>query len=126
LLVLLLLHLPVDLAGRGEVLRVGQVVSSGGMFDEVALILEIDVEVFVWVSPGIVLLEELLGDEELGATLAFEKLLLLFGGQLQQVLICGEGLLLELELLLECFVLITLLCDRRPELLGLLVGMLVV
>jgi hypothetical protein len=96
------------------------------MPDEVALILEIGVEVFVWVRPGIVLLKELLGDKELGAPFAFEKLLLLLGRQLQQVLVGGEGLLLELELFLESSVLVALLCDRGSDLLGLLVGVLVV
>ena len=70
------------------------------MPDEVAFILKIGVEVFVWVRPGIVLLEELLGDKELGAPFAFEKLLLLLGRQLQQVFVGSECLLLELELLL--------------------------
>ena len=72
------------------------------------------------------LLEVLFGDKDLVIPLASEERLILLGGQLQQVLVSGEGLLLELELLLECSVLIALLRDRGSDLLRLLVGVLIV
>jgi hypothetical protein len=94
------------------------VISGGGSPILIAVVV---IEVFVRVLLGVMLLQVLLGDEELWTLLALEIFLLLASGQLQKILICSQGLLLQFEFLLENLVLVALLFDLLSDFGSLLV-----
>jgi len=71
-------------------------------------------------------LQELFRDEKLSALLALEEVLLLLCWQLQEVLVGREGLLFQLELLLQSFVFSLMLLDNLAHFGSLFVVLLVV
>ena len=93
---------------------------------KICLCLEVIVVFHLGMAPGIVLLQEGCGYEELRALLALEEFLLLLGWKLEKILVSRQSLLLKLEFLLQCLVLLALLLNCGPYLCGLGVRVLVV